>query len=118
MEVFEKLARKYKIFLIDKVLSYYIQDSENRAMLYLPEITKTYLYQLDSSKIINEQERIYQKNRLTIHLINYLVKCKVYSVYRLLKKHSVILNFTYLAKYFTHKLGSKLKYNSFLDNFF
>mgnify|MGYP003641904043 FL=1 len=74
MEVFEKLARNHKIYLIDKILSYYIQDAENRASYKIPNPNKTRVYQVDTEGILSEHEKKYQKDRILVYMHDYFVQ--------------------------------------------
>ena len=62
IEVVEKLARMHKFWVIDKVLSYYVQDAENRAMLKMPNIYNTRVYNIEPHLIKSVEEQKYFKN--------------------------------------------------------
>lgn len=111
MEVFEKLARNHKIYLIDKVLSYYIQDAENRASYKLPNPIKTRVYQVDTEGILTEHEEKYQKDRILVYMHDYFVQGRLNCLIMLYSKHSGFINFVDIATYVYKRLKLKMLKN-------
>ncbi|SNR66961.1 Glycosyl transferase family 2 [Maribacter sedimenticola] len=111
MEVFEKLARKHKIYLIDKVLSYYIQDAENRASYNLPNPKKTRVYQVDTIEILSRHEEKYQKDRILVYLHEYFVQGKLKYLLQLYTKHSNFVSMGDITSYVFKRLRFKVLKN-------
>ncbi|AZQ58486.1 glycosyltransferase family 2 protein [Maribacter sp. MJ134] len=107
MEVFEKLARKHKIFIIDKVLSYYIQDSENRASTTLPHPNKTRVYQFNSEEKLSLEEVKYQKNRILVYMHDYTVQGSFSYAIRLFRKHIGFVKISDILLYIFNRLKRK-----------
>tara|TARA_R110000744_G_scaffold114513_2_gene214194 strand:+ start:7836 stop:8702 length:867 start_codon:yes stop_codon:yes gene_type:complete len=111
MEVFEKLAREHKIYLIDKVLSYYIHDAENRASYNLPNPKKTRVYQVDTIEIVSIHEEKYQKDRILVYLHEYFVQRKLKYLIQLYTKHSNFVSMGDITSYVFKRLRFKVLKN-------
>ncbi|NHF61080.1 glycosyltransferase family 2 protein [Flavobacteriaceae bacterium TP-CH-4] len=113
MEVFEKLARRGNIWIVNKVLSYYVMDAENRAMGKLPDIEKHRLYYVDSSEITSDEERLYQKTRILNSIVERVSNFDVKGALALLKRQRGLITMGVLVDYminrFLTKIGLKRK---------
>lgn len=87
MEVFEKLAHKGNIWIINRVLSYYVMDSENRAMNKLPSVYKTRVYLVNTSNVVEIEERKYYIGRILGYVHYYIMNLQLKNAYILFKKH-------------------------------
>ena len=109
IEVVEKLARMHKFWVIDKVLSYYVQDAENRAMLKSPNIYKTRVYNIESHLIESVEEETYFKKAILLSIYNYTFNLNFKSFYILLKKHLGFVTLSEIFNFFITKLFKKIR---------
>ncbi len=109
MEVFEKLARRGNMWIVNKVLSYYVMDAENRAMNKLPSVYKTHVYLADTSKIKQPEERDYYLGRLLVYIHYYIMNLQLKNAYILFKKHYGFITINHLLLFeknlFRKKVG-------------
>jgi len=108
MEVFEKLARKGNMYIVNKVLSYYVMDAENRAMNTLPSVHKTHVYLADTSKIELPEERNYYLGRILVYIHYYIMNLQLKNAYILFKKHYGFVTINDLLSFEKKVLRKKL----------
>lgn len=92
MEVIEKIAKRGDVYLINKILSFYVQDSENRAMMIKPHPAKTWLYNFNAKTIGNTKENTYYKNRIMTNILNYIKSGNLEYSFILFNKHSTFIS--------------------------
>ena len=109
IEVVEKLARMHKFWVVDKVLSFYVQDAENRAMLKSPNIYKTRVYNIEPDIIESVEEEKYFKKAILLSIYNYTFNLNFKSFYILLKKHMGFVTVSEIFNFFTIKFFKKIK---------
>ncbi len=109
MEVFEKLARRGDIWIIDKVLSYYVMDAENRAMNKLPSVYKTHVYLSDTSQIRQPYERDYFLGRILVYIHYYIVNLQFKNAYILFKRHHGFIRLHDLLSFERNLFQKKMK---------
>lgn len=88
IEVWEKLARKTNFYFTNKITSFYIDDSENKAIFKPHKLESTYIYTLNLNTVNDKLELTYYKS-IIIYDILKVIKGKGSYKYSLalLKKH-------------------------------
>lgn len=117
LDMWERLARNNNFWLVDKVLSYYIQDSENRAMQQTRDVRKIWLYYWDTSMAKTEDEKEYYKVRILNYIYDFIVKSDFNNAKLLLNRHYGFVGAgdiaVHFSKNFIKKISNLIKVNPF-----
>lgn len=89
LELWARLAKKYKIIKSSLITAIYRVDAENRTSLS-KDIEKTHVYYFDLEFIENCEQKKYYKNLILEHLYSYFRVMDLKTFFKLKEKHSKI----------------------------
>ena len=107
LDMWERLGRKNRIWTIDQVLSFYVQDAENRVMHKLPNIYKTHVYNVDTADVSRPEERKYYKNLILNSMLNSFAKFDLRRMGIIYRRHSGFLGLGEVLQFFLLRIKAK-----------
>lgn len=91
LDMWERLSRVSNIAMLPEVKSYYIQDSENRAVKKFPPLNRTRIYNINAKVIITESERKYYKHAIVFGVLKSLRAKRFVRAGKLFIKHALFV---------------------------
>lgn len=88
IEVWTKLARKYKIAYSSSVTEHYLQDAKNNSNRKF-DIKKSYAYYIDSDDFTCANDKMFNKNIIYRKYLSLLKEFDLKNLFKLIKKHNI-----------------------------
>jgi hypothetical protein len=108
-DMWSRLARYNQFWMIPEVLSFYVQDAENRVMNRLPDVRNTRIYNFDTSFNYSDDEKKYTKRCINDFIFTSVAQGDYRRGYIMYKKHSNFVGITEILGYFISKFSAKIK---------
>lgn len=107
IEMWERLGKKYKFLFVSKVVSRYMQDTENRSVQNKPDLKRTRLYNIDLGKISNECEESYYKDAILRFIYTSATSLELNRSLTMYKRFRILLTNRDIIKYLYKQITKK-----------